>query len=100
MNRRPTIELSRLREIARTRWDPIAVIGLPADEYDRYMLAAVGKLRNGAAPADVVAYLVGIEIDWICGSAVASTQVRAEATVAALQTYLATLPAGPLKVRS
>jgi hypothetical protein len=70
-----------------------------ADEYDSYLLGVVGRLRRGEPASQAVAYLEEIEIDHMGGGRNATTRSRADATVAAIAEYLATLPAGPLKVR-
>jgi hypothetical protein len=46
-------------------WDPIHVAGVPeaADEYDGYMLPLARKLREGATPDDVAAYLDAAEVE-------------------------------------
>ena len=103
------IKLSRLREIGWSLWDPIGLReisvgewrdgGACADEYDGYLLQAVGKLRRGERPADVAAYLVTIETGHMGLSPGSTVRSRAEATVAAIGQYLGELPAGPLKVR-
>ena len=65
MNDQPTIQLSRLREIGWTKWDPIGVggpdYGWPADEYDTYLLQAAGQLWNGHSVTEVADYFVKIE---------------------------------------
>jgi hypothetical protein len=105
----PKVKLSRLREIGWSLWDPIGLReisggdwqdgGACADEYDGYLLKVVGKLRQGETHADVAAYLEETEVGHIGLSPNATMRSRAEATVAAISDYLATLPAGPLKVR-
>ncbi|HLU02519.1 MAG TPA: hypothetical protein VKZ94_07135, partial [Advenella sp.] len=69
------IDLSKLRDIGWTLWDPICLLGpaetgqqwysdtnLPfADEYDTYLVSAANRLRNGAPAQQVVDYLVHIE---------------------------------------
>ncbi|WP_056444329.1 hypothetical protein [Caulobacter sp. Root1455] len=105
----PKVKLSRLREIGWSQWDPIGLSqmgdddwkdgGPCADEYDSYLLGVVGRLRRGEPTSDAVAYLEEIEIDHMGGGRNPTTLGRAEATVAAIADYLATLPAGPLKVR-
>jgi len=103
------IKLSRLREIGWSQWDPIGLSqmgdddwkdgGPCADEYDSYLLGVVGRLRRGGPASDAVSYLEGIEIDHMGAGRNSTTRSRAAATVAAIADYLATLPAGPLKVR-
>lgn len=103
------VKLSRLREIGWSQWDPIGLSqmgddhwkdgGPCADEYDSYLLGVVGRLRRVGPASDAVSYLEEIEIDHMGGGRNSTTRSRAEATVAAIADYLATLPAGPLKVR-
>lgn len=103
------IKLSRLREIGWSQWDPIGLSqmgdddwkdgGPCADEYDSYLLGVVGRLRRGEPASQAIAYLEEIEIDHMGGGRNSTTRSRAEATVAHIAEYLATLPLGPLKVR-
>ena len=56
--------LAALREIGWSAWDPIGLSSERAhceDEYDSYLLAASGKLANGASEDKVADYLVFIE---------------------------------------
>lgn len=109
MSEEAKIKLSRLREIGWSLWDPIGLRelsdgewqdgGACADEYDSYLLQAAGMLRRGEPAAKVVAYLTETETGHIGVSLNATTQARAESTVAAIAEYLSTLPLGPLKVR-
>ena len=105
----PTIKLSRLREIGWSRWDPIGLRnvgdgawqdgGACADEYDSYLLQVVGQLRRNVPAPMVAAYLEDVEVRHMGNGGDATTRSRTEATVAAVADYLASLPAGPLKVR-
>jgi hypothetical protein len=109
MSEHVKIQLSRLRAIGWSHWDPIGLReisdgewqdgGACADEYDGYLLQVAGRLRKGERTSDVVAYLEGTETGHIGLTQNATMRSRAEATVAAIQEYLATLPPGPLKVR-
>jgi hypothetical protein len=109
MDDKAKIKLSRLREIGWSHWDPIGLRelsdddwrdgGACADEYDGYLLQVAGRLRRGEPKSEVIAYLVEIETGHIGLSLNDTTRSRAEATVAAIDGYLQTLPAGPLKVR-
>jgi hypothetical protein len=109
MFEQPKIKLSRLREIGWSHWDPIGLSqmgddhwkdgGPCADEYDSYLLGVVSRLRRGEPASQAVSYLEEIEIDHMGGGRNATTRSRADATVAAIADYLATLPTGPLKVR-
>jgi hypothetical protein len=103
MTERPKIELSRLREIGWAQWDPIDLKhlsdgewqdgGACADEYDTYLMQVAGRLLTGATASEVIAYLEDIEAGNMGLGHTASTRPRAEATVAAIIAYLATLPA-------
>jgi hypothetical protein len=56
--------LSELREIGWREWDPIGLSNERThceDEYDRYLLAAAGKLINGATERSVADYFVDVE---------------------------------------
>ena len=56
--------LAALREIGWSEWDPIGLFPERAhceDEYDSYLLAASGKLANGASEDKVADYLTFIE---------------------------------------
>jgi len=109
MIEQPKIQISRLREIGWSKWDPIGLSqmgdddwkdgGPCADEYDSYLLQVAGRLRRGEALEATVSYLEEIEIVHMGGGRIATTRNRAEATVAAIADYLAAVPAGPLKVR-
>lgn len=109
MNGRPKIKLSRLREIGWSLWDPIGLRelsdgewqdgGACADEYDGYLLQVAGMLRRREPTSNVVAYLEETETGHIGLTRNDTTRSRAEATVAAINEYLATFPPGPLKVR-
>lgn len=68
----PKINISKLRDIGWSLWDPLEL--LPegeswnsednlafADEYDDYLMKAAGKIRNGVAKEEVVGYLLDVE---------------------------------------
>lgn len=109
MTEQAKLKLSRLREIGWSLWDPIGLReisgddwrdgGACADEYDRYLLQAVGRLRRGETNGDVVAYLEEVEVGHMGLTRSPTTDQRARATVDAIASYLTTLPAGLLKVR-
>lgn len=72
MNKKhPKLDLTRLREIGWSLWDPIGLDGNTgiwreetfADEYDTYLIKAAGMLRNQCALAEVVEYLFLIETE-------------------------------------
>ena len=108
MNEPSRVEISRLREIGWSLWDPIGLReisdgdwqdgGACADEYDSYLLQVVGKLRRGEPVSEVVAYLEDTETGHIGLTEKETTRSRAEATVAAIREYLSTLQQGPLNV--
>jgi hypothetical protein len=54
-----------LRALLMEAWDPIQVADVPeaADEYDGYMPQLARKLREGATPEDIAAYLDAVEVD-------------------------------------
>jgi len=109
MTEQAKIKLSSLREIGWSLWDPIGLKGISggewqdggacADEYDRYLLQVAGRLRQGEPTAEIVAYLEKIETGHIGLSLNETTHSRAKATVAAISSYLSSLPDGPLEVR-
>jgi hypothetical protein len=72
--------LDALREIGWAEWDPIGLLDQRAhceDEYDTYLLAAAGKLVNGAPVEKVADYLAYIESDYMGLSANPSARSRA-----------------------
>ena len=95
MTSRPTFQLSRLREIAWSKWDPIGVggpdHGWPADEYDNYLLHAAGQLWNGQTDEAVADYLVKIETDNMGLNAVSGLHARALDVAATVRQYVETL---------
>ena len=106
MTQNPKMQLSRLRDIGWSVWDPIALRdmedwkdGAGADEYDGYLLHVASLLRRGAAEAECVDYLVKIEADHMGLGATQATHDRAIEAVRAIRDYLATLPEGPLGLR-
>ena len=103
------VQLTHLREIGWSRWDPIGLRqmsdgewqngGACADEYDSYLLQVVHRLRHDQSRASVVAYLEQIEIEHIGLGRSTTTKARAAATVRAIQDYIEALPQGRLKIR-
>lgn len=95
MNDRPTIQLSRLREIGWAKWDPIGVGGpdheWPADEYDTYLLQAAGNLWNGHSVAAVANYFVKIETEHMGLEVSPGIHERALAVAEAIRDYVETL---------
>ena len=93
MNTRPKIQLSRLRDIGWSIWDPIGLLeegqswdGQPfADEYDGYLLRAAGMVRRLEPDIDVVDYLIEVETEHMGLSMRAGVQERAAALVHAIK---------------
>ena len=102
MTRRLPINLSALRDIGWTHWDPIGIAQLVdrfdegcADEYDTYLLRVVGMVRNGKSDDEAIAYLEWVASDYMgLGPALTSERpASASATVQAIRAYVATLDA-------
>jgi hypothetical protein len=95
MSDRPTIQLSRLREIGWAKGDPIGVggpdHGWPADEYDTYLLQAAGQLRNGHSVAEVADYFVKIETEHMGLEAAPGIRERALEVAEAVRDYVEAL---------
>ena len=87
-----TFQLSRLREIGWSKWDPIGLGGLdedrPAGEYDGYLLQAAGRLWSGGSDEEVAAFSVKVETDHMGLSAVPGMDARALRVVGALREYV------------
>lgn len=92
MTSRPKFQLSRLREIGWSKWDPIGLggpdYGWPADEYDTYLLQAAGQLWHGQPDEAVVDYLVKIETEHMGLAAVPSIRSRALQVVRSISEYV------------
>lgn len=104
MTPHPKIQLSRLREIGWTLWDPIGLAHngassdeLGADEYDRYLLHVVAMLCRGGSKDEATTYLTGIASEHM-GLTVVDAEAAA-ATSHAIADYLTSLPDGPKMVR-
>ena len=90
---RPSVKLSVLRDIGWDHWDPIRLNGSEggwrrsnaADEYDRYLLRVVDRLRRGEPDGVLINYLVNIETGHMGLADIATARSRAEATVAAIR---------------
>lgn len=93
---RPKINLSRLRDIGWSLWDPIGLLEPGqrwddeecqrfADEYDDYLLHAATDLRRGATDDEVASYLVGIEIEQMCLGSQTDTYRRARRVAEAIR---------------
>ena len=91
----PKVNLSKLRDLGWTLWDPIGL--LPngkswddvdnssfAGEYDSYLISAASQLGGGALPKDVIEYLVQIEIEYMGLGEDPSTKQRAKSLVGAM----------------
>jgi hypothetical protein len=86
------IALSALRAIGWSLWDPIGLgagdgpgQGVPADEYDEYLLHVAGLIRQAVTDDSCIAYLVEIEAEHMALGLRPSTQERAAATVRAMR---------------
>lgn len=93
MTKHPKIRLSRLRDIGWRCWDPIGLAAMDggwensaaADEYDGYLLKVAGMVRRNEGDDAAAQYLVWAESEHMGMGVGASTQVRAEATIAAIR---------------
>ncbi len=87
------IRLSKLRDIGWDKWDPIGLLNPGdtwdhkpfADEYDRYLIEAAGRLRRGSPEEEVIAYLADIERNYMGLGDRADTAERANNVVRAIQ---------------
>ena len=99
----PKIQLSRLRDIGWSKWDPIGLRDSAGDgaidEYDSYLLHVVSLIRNSRSESECVDYLVEIEVSHMGMCVSADTRQRAIDTIVAINEYISTLPGGPLRVR-
>lgn len=90
------LQLSFLRAIGWTCWDPIGLrdqnggweVSTFADEYDDHLLHVASQLRQGGAERDAVDYLVEVERQRMGLTTSPTTRERAEATVRAVRNYL------------
>lgn len=96
----PAVQLSRLREIGWTLWDPIGLARPDgtwdeacADEYDSYLLQVVAMLFAGRSKKDASDFLADIASRHMGLSQV--NREAAQATVEALSGYIASLPDTP-----
>lgn len=104
MENHARIQLSRLREIGWTMWDPIGLSDKSsaspegcADEYDAYLLQVVSMLRRGLSREEAVAYLLAVSSDQM-GFSQAEPD-RAAATVSAIADNLHSVSDGPRAIR-
>ena len=97
MSSRPPVQLSALRDIGWSKWDPI---GLSFDggwhdsnaaDDDAYLLHVVQCLQNGEPDSSVADYLVGVETDHMGISLTSTARPRAVTTVAAIREYAASI---------
>jgi hypothetical protein len=96
------LKLSCLRDIGWTEWDPIGLLPAGhlwedypefADEYDRYLLEVVSRLRRDWSVSDAAAYLLWVASEHM-GLGKRAQQTNAEATAKAIKAYLDTVPSG------
>lgn len=108
---RPPLQLSRLRDIGWSLWDPIGLLDPGdtwdwkpfADEYDSYLPTVASMLRDGHSTEECEAYLVeiavihmGLGVDKqgnILPDEEKAARDSAKATVAAILAYVAELDA-------
>lgn len=97
---RPKVQLSRLREIGWTLWDPIGLADEHgvyddrcADEYDGYLLHVVSILCGDGSKEEATIYLITIADDHM-GLSITDRDAAA-ATAHAIAVYLTSLPDGP-----
>lgn len=97
---KPPLQLSRLRAIGWSNWDPIGLLGPGAswanepfaDEYDSYLLEAASGLRNGWSAEQATDFLVSVAEEHM-GRTTAS-RAAADATIKAIESYLQQLDGG------
>jgi hypothetical protein len=91
-----SVDKRKLRNIGWELWDPIGLlregeswVGKPfADEYDSYLLQAVGQLNRGLKAKDVENFLTSVELDHMGLSANANQSKTAQTVVMALSRKL------------
>jgi len=92
MTSRPTFQLSRLREIGWSKWDPIGLGGVdqgwPEDEYDGYLLQAAGQICNGSSDGAVADYLIKIETEHMGLTAAPGIESRALDVARSIRDYV------------
>jgi len=94
MTSNANFQLSRLREIGWSQWDPIGLNDhedWPEDEYDTYLMQAAGRLWRGVGEEDVADYLVDVEANYMGGGPSADSRVRANKTVILINDYISEL---------
>lgn len=91
----PRFQLSRLREIGWSKWDPIGVGGpehdWAADEYDTHLLQAAGQLWHGQPIETVADYLVKVETEHLGLTPVPGIRSRALEVAGSVSEYVETL---------
>ena len=89
MTSQPEKELASLRMIGWTLWDPIGLAAMggpyPIDEYDRYLVTALERLRQGVPDQDVAETLAAVEAQNMGLGIRPDTRARARATVDAIR---------------
>ena len=93
MSARPKLRLSRLRDIGWTVWDPIGLNDFDgewenvsfADEYDRYLIQAAGRIRTKEPDEAVINYLLKAETEYMGMPNSIAALERAKATVEAIK---------------
>ena len=90
MARHSKIKLEPLREIGWRDWNPIGA-GLPADEYDTYLLNAAGQIVNDRSDDAVADYLVSVEIEQMGLDPAPGVRERALVVASAIRVYVETL---------
>ena len=95
-----TIQLSRLRAIGWTLWDPIGLAdetGVPsdecADEYDSYLLHVVDMMCDRKSLDEAASYLVWVATEQM--GLPKQDHTAAMITARAIAGYLISLPDGP-----
>jgi hypothetical protein len=85
-------ELSVLRRIGWSKWDPRQLNGTANgdadDQYDPYLVRVARGLQDGELEAAMIDYLLGAEAYHMGRQLTSDGRVRARATVAAIQDYL------------
>jgi len=96
MSETRTPKLSELRLIGWRCWDPIGLASTVGhaeidDEYDAYLRGLAVLLTGGATPDEAARYLMETEAGHMGLGPRSDAASRAEATVAAVRAYLASL---------
>ncbi|WP_297513522.1 hypothetical protein [uncultured Caulobacter sp.] len=86
----PKIKLEPLREIGQRDWNPIGA-GVPADEYDTYLLSAAGQIVNGRSDDAVADYLMSVEVEQMGLDPAPGIRARALVVASAIRAYVQAL---------